>query len=106
MSRPLSYGSYLEAAVNDDTLKVPKYIWAATLENPTQQGEFISEDRFNSLQHYLSRDFSRQSYKTRAEADAHFRERASKMGIVEYLVLRAIIAWLIDCLLDHFFGSE
>lgn len=106
MIRKIKYSKYIESAEEDDSLLVPKHIWAATLENPTQEGQYLSESDFNNIQSKLCDSIDLNNYSSRADAKQKLEERASNLGIIEYFVLRAVIAWLIEVLLDSIFGTE
>lgn len=106
MSRPLSYSSYIAAAEQDAGLKVPKHIWAATLENPTQEGAYLSEEEYDKLQTKLFSGLDLNEYETREDAKQDIQKRISNLGIIEYFVLRAVIAWLVESILDLFFGRD
>ena len=101
----IQYSNYIQSAEEDETLLVPEYAWAATLENPNQHGVYLGEAEFNKLQSKLcsNLDLSKCS---REEAKQHLEERASNLGIIEYFILRAVIAWLIESILDTLFGNS
>lgn len=102
----IAYSKYIESAANDGTLLIPKHVWAATLDNPNQEGIYLSEKEFNRLQSKLTSDTNLEECTSREDAREKLEEKASNMGIIEYFVLRALIAWLIESILDSLFGSQ
>lgn len=102
----IAYSKYVKSADRDETLLVPKHIWAATLDNPNQEGVYLGEEEFNRLQSKLTSGISLKDCSSREDARDKLEERASNMGIIEYFILRALIAWLIESILDSLFGNQ
>lgn len=62
----------------------------------------ISQKRFVSLSNKLQSNINPTDYPTRCVAR---HAMVSKIGFIEFLIFRAIIYWIVDRILNYYFGA-
>lgn len=64
----------------------------------------ISKERFIGLANTIGKDINSSTYKDKDQARKELKKKARKStGIIEYFLLRAIIGWIIEKILSHYF---
>lgn len=67
-------------------------------------GQKVSKEKFISLANTIGKNVTGSSFKDKKEARKELKRKARKsMGLIEYFLLRAIIGWIIEKILAHYF---
>lgn len=67
-------------------------------------GKTISKDKFIGIANTIGKDVNVSTYKDKNQARKELKKKARKsMGLIEYFLLRAVIGWIIEKLLSHYF---
>ena len=76
--------------------------WGGT-KRKNKEPRPLKEKRFNRLRDKIQEDIELSQYKTLEEAEAALEIKVQQMGVIEFIIFRAVIGWIVSKLLDLWF---
>lgn len=96
----LTYSQYLEECSNSTS-----YTSWGGHRHRNKDSRPLKEKRFNRVRDKIQNEIELGKYQTREEAESALENKVQQMGLVEYIIFRAVIGWIIDKLLDMWFSK-
>lgn len=94
----ISYTDYLaECNISEDLMSF------GGQKRRNKESRPIKEKRFNRIRDFIQSDLSTNQYATKEEAKEALESKIQQMGVVEFIIFRAVISWLVFKFLDIWF---